>query len=117
MHTKYYLCPPRVSVSLVLRKICNQIPLDFKFHTKRGTIKIRHGIDLTEGKDVKKSWQEYTEELYRKDLNDPDNQDGVITLGPDILECEVKWVLRTITMNKASEQSYMMKFQPSYFKS
>ena len=76
-----------------------------------------NGTHLTKAEEIKQRWQEYTEELYRKDLNDPDNQDGVITLGPDILECEVKWVLRTITMNKASEQSYMMKFQPSYFKS
>ena len=111
------MCLPRVSVSLVLWKICNQIPLDFKFHTKTGTIKNRHGIDLTEGKDIKKSWQKYTEALYRKDLNDPDNQYGMITLGPDILECEVKWVLGSIIKNKVSEQSYMMKFQPSYFKS
>ena len=73
------------------------------FHAKMGTIKGRNGTDLTEGKDIKKRWQEYTEELYRKDLNDPDNPSGVIThLEPDILECEVKWALRSITMNKAS---------------
>ena len=60
-------------------------------------------MDLTEAEDVKKRWQEYTEELYQKGLNDPDNQDGAVThLEPDILECEVKWVLRSITMNKAS---------------
>ena len=60
-------------------------------------------MDLTEAEDIKKRWQEYTEELYKKDLNDPDNYDGVIThLEPDILECEVKWALRSITMNKAS---------------
>ena len=68
-----------------------------------GTIKDRNGMDLTETKDIKKRWQEYTEELHKKDLNDPDNHDGVIThLEPDILECEVKWTLGSITMNKAS---------------
>ena len=68
-----------------------------------GLIKDRNGMDLTEPEDIKKGWQEYTEELYRKDLHDPDNHDGVIThLEPDILECEVKWVLESITMNKAS---------------
>ena len=67
------------------------------------TIKDRKGIDLTEAEDIKKRWQEYTEELYKKDLHDPDNHDGVIThLEPDILECEVKWALGSITMNKAS---------------
>ena len=67
-----------------------------------GTIKDRNGMDLTEAADTKKRWQEYTE-LYKKDLYDPDNHDGVIThLGPDILECEVKWALGSITMNKAS---------------
>ena len=61
-------------------------------------------MDLTEAEDIKKRWQEYTEELHKKDLNDPDNYDGVIThLEPDILECEVKWALGSITMNKASE--------------
>ena len=74
-----------------------------KFHTKLGTIKERNGMDLKEAKDIKKRWQEYTEELYKKDLHDPDNHDGVIThLEPDILECEVKWALGSITMNKAS---------------
>ena len=73
------------------------------FHAKMGTIKDRNGIDLTETEDIKKRWQEYTEELYIKNLHDPDNQDGVITnLEPDILECEVKWALGSITMNKAS---------------
>ena len=73
------------------------------FHAKMGTIKDRNGKDLTEAEDVKKRWQEYTEELYKKYLNDPDNHDGMITgLEPDILECEVKWALGTITMNKAS---------------
>src|SRR5574337_475795 len=71
-------------------------------HAKMGTIKDRNSIDLTEAEDIKR-WQEYTEELYKKDLNDPDNHDGVIThLEPDILECEVKWALGCITMNKAS---------------
>ena len=73
------------------------------FHAKMGTIKDRNGMDLTEAEDIKKRWQEYTEELYKKDLHDPDNHDGVIThLEPDILECEVKWALRSITTNKAS---------------
>ena len=68
-----------------------------------GSIKDRNGMDLTEAEDSKKRWQEYTEELYKKDLHDPDNHDGVIThLEPDILECEVKWALESITMNKAS---------------
>ena len=72
------------------------------FHVKMGTIKDRNGMDLTEAEDIKKRWQEYTKELYKKDLNDPDNHDGVIThLEPDILECEVKWALGSITMNKA----------------
>ena len=71
-------------------------------HAKMGTIKDRNGMDLTEAEDNKKRWQEYTEELYKKD-HDPDNHDGVIThLEPDILECEVKWALGSITMNKAS---------------
>ena len=73
------------------------------FHTKMGSIKDRNGRDLTEAEDIKKRWQEYTEELYKKDLHDPDNHDDVIThLEPDILECEVKWALGSITMNKAS---------------
>ena len=73
------------------------------FHAKVGTIKDRNGMDLTEVEDTKKRWQEYTEELYKKDLHDADNHDGVIThLEPDILECEVKWVLGNITTNKAS---------------
>ena len=73
------------------------------FHAKMGTIKDRNGLDLTEAKDTKKRWQEYTEELYKKDLHDLDNHDGVITnLEPDILECEVKWALESITTNKAS---------------
>ena len=64
-------------------------------------MKDRNGMHLTE-EDIKKRWQEYTEELYKKDLHDPDNHDGVITLKPDILECEVKWALESITMNKTS---------------
>ena len=72
------------------------------FHTKMGTIKDRNGMGLTEAEDIKKRWQEYTEELYKKGLN-PDNHDGVIThLEPDILECEVKWALGSMTMDKAS---------------
>ena len=68
-----------------------------------GSIKDRNGMDLTEAENIKKRWQEYAEELYKKDLPDPDNHDGVIThLEPDILECEVKWVLESITTNKAS---------------
>ena len=73
------------------------------FHAKIGTIKDRNGMDRTEAKDIKKRWQEYTEELYKKELHNQDNNDGVIThLEPDILECEVKWALESITMNKAS---------------
>ena len=73
------------------------------FHAKMGTIKDRNSMDLTEAEDIKKTRQEYTEELCTKDLNDPDNHDGVIThLQPDILECEVKWALGNITTNKAS---------------
>ena len=73
------------------------------FHAKKGAIKGRNSMDLTEEEDIKKRWQEYTEQLYKKDLHDPDNHDGVIThLEPDILECEVKWALGSITMNKAS---------------
>ena len=73
------------------------------FHAKMGTIKDRNGMDITEAEDIKKKWPENTEELYRKGLNDLDNHHGVITHHePDILECEVKWALRSITMNKAS---------------
>ena len=73
------------------------------FHAKMGLIKDRNGMDRTEAEDIKKRWQEHMEELYKKDLHDPDNHDGVIThLEPDILECEVKWALETITTNKAS---------------
>ena len=84
------------------------------FHVKMGTIQDRNGMDLIEAEDIKKRWQEYTE-LYKKDLHDPANHDGMIThLEPDILVCEVKWALESITMNKAKE---VMEFQLSYFKS
>ena len=73
------------------------------FHAKMGSIKDINGMDLTEAEDIKKRWQEYTEELYKKDLHNPDNHNGVIThLEPDILECRVKWALESITTNKAS---------------
>ena len=73
------------------------------FHAKMGSTKDRNGRDLTEAEDIKKRWQEYTEELYKKDLHDPDNHEGVIThLEPDILECTVKWALGSISMNKGS---------------
>ena len=74
------------------------------FHAKMGLIKDRNGMDLTDAEDMKKRWQEYTEELYKKHLHDPDSHDGVIThyLDPDILECEVKWALGSITTNKAN---------------
>ena len=72
------------------------------FHAKMSSIKDRNGMDLTEAEDIKKRWQEYTEELYKKDLHDPDKHNGVIThLEPDILECEVKWALGSITTNKS----------------
>ena len=77
-----------------------------------GTIKDRNGMDLTEAEDIKKRWQEYTEELYKKD-HDPDNYDDITHLEPDILECKVKWALGSITTNKASGG---MEFQLSYFK-
>ena len=73
------------------------------FHAKMGTIKDRNGMTIQKQKIIKKRWQEYTEELYKKDLHNTDNHDGVITnLQPDVLECEVKWALESITMNKAS---------------
>ena len=85
------------------------------FHAEMDTIKDRNGMDLTEAEDIKNRWQEYTEELYKKDLHDPNNHDGVIThLELDILECEVKWALGSITTNKASG---VMNFQLSSFKS
>ena len=84
------------------------------FHAKMGSIKDRNGMDLTEAEDINKRWQEYTGELYKKYLHDPDKHDGVIThLEPDILECEVKWALGNITRNKVE----VMEFQLSYFKS
>ena len=73
------------------------------FHAKRGSIKYRNGMDLTEAENIKKTWQEYTEELHKKELHNQDNHDGVLThLEPDILECKVKWALGSITTNKAS---------------
>ena len=85
------------------------------FNAKMGTIKDRNGTDPTEEEDIKKRWQEYTEELYKKDPNDPDNHNGVIThLEPDILECEFKWDSGSITKNKVVE---VIEFQLSYFKS
>ena len=73
------------------------------FHANMGSVKDRYGMDLTEAKDLKKRWLEYTEELYKKDLHDPDNHDGVIVyLEPDILECKVKWALASITRNKVN---------------
>ena len=73
------------------------------FHAKMGSIKDRYGMDLTEAEDITKRWQEYTEELYKKDLHDPDNHGVITDLEPDILECEVKWALESITLNKVSE--------------
>ena len=87
------------------------------FHAKMGSIKDRNVMDLTEAEDIKKRWQGYTEELYKKDLHDPDNHKGLITpthLEPDILECEDKWALGSITMNKSIE---VTEFLLSYFKS
>ena len=85
------------------------------FHAKMGTIKERNGMDLTEAEDIKKKCKEYTEELYKKDLQDQDNHDGVITyLEPDILESEVKWALERSLQTKLVE---VMEFQWSYFKS
>ena len=83
------------------------------FHAKMSSIKDRNGMDLTEAEDIKKRWQEYTEELYKKDLHNPHNHEDVITdLEPDILECEVKWALESITQTKLVE---VMEFQLSYF--
>ena len=85
------------------------------FHAKMGSIKDRNSMDLTEAEDIKKRWQEYTEELYKKELHDPDNHDGMIThLEPDILEWEVKWALESIIRTKLVE---VMAFQLSCFKS
>ena len=83
-------------------------------HAKMGTIKDRNGMDVTEAEDIRKRWQEYTEELYKKDLHNPDNHNGVIThIEPDILECEVKWALESITTKLVE----VMEFQLSCFKS
>ena len=96
----------------LLKKISNTKGI---FHAKMSTIKDRNGRDLTEAEDIKELWQEYTEKVYKKDLHDPDNHDGVIThLEPVVLECEVKRALGSITTNKASE---VMEFQLSSFKS
>ena len=85
------------------------------FHAKTDTIKDRNGMDLTEAENIMKTWQEYTEGLYKKNLHDPDNCSGVITdLEPDILECEVKWAIGSITTKKLVE---VMEFHLSYFKS
>ena len=84
------------------------------FHAKMGSIKDRNGMDLTEAEDIKKRWQQYREELYKKELHDPDNHDGVITdLEPDILEWEVKWALPSL----GTKLVEVMEFQWSYFKS
>ena len=89
-----------VNTSDLSKKIKNT---EGTFHAKMGTIKDRNRMDITEAEDIKRRWQEYTEELYKKGLHDPGNQDGVIThLEPDILGCQVKWTLGYITMNKAS---------------
>ena len=86
------------------------------FHAKMSSIKDRNGMYLTEAEYIKSRWQEYTEELHKKDFHDPDNHDGVIThLEPDILECEVKWALGSITRRKASLE--VMEFQLNFFKS
>ena len=85
------------------------------FHAKMGLMKDRNSMDLTEAEDIRKTQQEFTEELYKNDFHDPDKHNGLIThLKPDILECEVKWALESITMNKASGSD---GFQLSYFKS
>ena len=86
------------------------------FHAKMGSIKGRNGKDLTEAEDIKKRWQEYTEELYKRELHDPDKHDGVIThLEPDILECEIKWALLEASLRIKLVE--VMEFQLSYFKS
>ena len=91
----------------LVKKICDT---KGAFHAKMGSIKDRNGMDLTEAEDTKKRWQEYTEELYKKGLNDSDNYDGVVThLEPEILQCEVKWALGSITTNLVE----VMEFQLS----
>ena len=88
------------------------------FHAKMGSIKDRNGMDLTEAEDIKKRWQEYPEELYKKDLHDPDNHASVIThLEPDILECEVKWAVGSIMEASWTKLVEVMEFQLSYFRS
>ena len=88
------------------------------FHAKMGSIKDRNGMDLTEAEDIKKRWQKYTKELYKKDFHDPDNHDGMIThLEPDILECEVKWALGSIKPSLRTKLMEVIGFQLSYFKS
>ena len=91
------------------------------FHAKMDTIKDRNSMDLTEAEEIKKRWQEYTEELYKIALNDPDNNSVITYLEPDILECEVKWALESITTSKASGGDgipvEVMEFQLSYIKS
>ena len=84
------------------------------FHARMSTIKVKNGKDLTEAEEINKRWQEWTEELYKKGLNDLDNHNGVTHLEPDILECEVKWNLGSISMTKLME---VMEFQLSYLKS
>ena len=97
------------------RDLVNKIRYQGNISCKDGLKKDRNGMDLTEAEDIKKRWQEYTEELYKKDLHDPDNHDGVIThLEPDILECEVKWALGRSLPTKPVE---VMELQLSYFKS
>ena len=92
----------RKTITEKSRDLFKKIENKGTFHAKMGTIKDRNGTDLTEAEDIRKRWQEYTE-LYKKELNDSDNHDGVIThLEPDSLECEAKWTLGSITMNKAS---------------
>ena len=87
---------------------------EVNFHAKMDTIKDRNGMDITEAENIKKRWQEYTEELYKKDLHDADNHDGVIThLKPDNLECEVKWAIGSVTTKLVE----VIEFQLSYFKS
>ena len=117
MHDSYNF-PSHSSCLLIMKKIIVMYIWHYyskgKFHAKMGTIKDRNGRDLTEAKDIKKRWQEYTEELYKKDLHYPDNHDGMIAhLEPDILECKVKWALGSITTKLVE----VMEFQLSYFKS
>ena len=97
------LCAPEKEVKVLAVQSCPTLcdPIKGTFHAKIGSIKDRNGLDLIEAEDIKKRWQEYTEELYKKNLHDPDNHDGVIThLEPDILECEVKWALESIKQSQ-----------------